>query len=138
MAVRDYVGDYVTPDLIEGGFAGPHISTHGPEGRYNGLLYLEKEGFDQLLDQAQIDDRFDLAPMSCKAMSVTAVRQLVDQTCARFKIPLYIFHDFDVSGFSIVKTLQRSDRRYQYINISGEISGSSTSAFGSRTSSAWG
>jgi hypothetical protein len=58
--------------------------------------------------------------MSCKGMSVTAARQLVDQTCARFKIPLYIFHDFDVSGFSIAKTLHWSNRRFEFTNISGK------------------
>lgn len=120
LAIREYVGGYAAPELIEGGFADPRIETRGPEGRYNGLLYVEKEGFDQLLDQAQIGARFDLAVMSCKGMSVTAARELVDLTCARFKIPLYILHDFDISGFSIAKTLRRSNDRYQFTNVSGE------------------
>ena len=46
------------------------------------MLYIEKEGFDPLIEQAQIAERHDLAIMSCKGMSVTAARELVDRTCA--------------------------------------------------------
>jgi len=120
LAVREYVEGYAKPALIEGGFAGPRIETCGPEGRFGGLLYVEKEGFDPLLDQAQIAERFDLAIMSCKGMSVTAARELVDQTCARFKVPLFILHDFDISGFSIARTLHQTNRRFQFETVSGE------------------
>ena len=120
LAVRQYVGGYAKPALIEGGFVGPCISTRGPEGRIGGLLYIEKEGFEPLLRQARIGDRFDLAIMSCKGMSVTAARELVDRTCARFKVPLYILHDFDVAGFSIAATLHTSNRRFKFGTVSGE------------------
>jgi hypothetical protein len=53
-------------------------------------------------------------------MSVTAARELVDQTCARFKVPLYIMHDFDVTGFSIACTLHQSNRRYRFSPVSGD------------------
>jgi hypothetical protein len=53
-------------------------------------------------------------------MSVTAARELVDQTCARFRVPLYILHDFDVTGFSIATTLHQSNRRYRFRTVSGE------------------
>jgi hypothetical protein len=49
-------------------------------------------------------------------MSVTAARQLVDRTCARYGIPLLILHDFDISGFSIAKTLCSDTRRYSFRN----------------------
>ncbi len=120
LAVRSYVKGYAKPKLVEAHFVDPTIETHGPEGRYAGLLYVEKEGFDHLLDQAQIARRFDLSIMSCKGMSVTAARTLVDETCARFKVPLYILHDFDISGFSIASTLHQSNRRYQFATASGE------------------
>jgi hypothetical protein len=45
MAVRDYTGGYANPALIESVFAGPQIKTRGPEGRFAGLLYIEKQGF---------------------------------------------------------------------------------------------
>lgn len=114
LAVREYVEAYAKSELIEGGFADPRISTHGPEGRFGALLYIEKEGFDPMLEQAKIANRFDLAVMSCKGMSVTAARELADRTCARFWLPLYMLHDFDTSGFSIMSTLHRSNGRFQF------------------------
>jgi hypothetical protein len=47
-------------------------------------------------------------------MSVTASRQLVEQLCARHRIPLLLLHDFDKSGFSIAATLQRDTSRYRF------------------------
>jgi hypothetical protein len=93
-AVRRYLGLYGRPLLREAGFTCPQMVTTGPEGRFGAILYLEKEGFEPILNQARIAERFDLAIMSCKGMSVTAARELVDQTCASFKIPLYVLHDF--------------------------------------------
>jgi hypothetical protein len=52
--------------------------------------------------------------MSCKGISVTAARMLIDRTCARYAIPLLILHDFDVSGFSIAKTVCSDTRRYAF------------------------
>ena len=34
--------------------------------------------------------------------------------------PLYILHDFDVTAFSIAKTLHQSNRRFQFATTSGE------------------
>ena len=120
LAVRGYVNGYHRPALIEGCFTDARVSTKGPEGRFNGLLYIEKEGFDPLLQAARIERRFDLASSSCKGMSVTAARELVDKTCARYGVPLYILHDFDIAGFSIATTLHKSNRRYQFSTASGD------------------
>jgi DNA topoisomerase VI subunit B len=120
LAVREYLRGYGKPALIPGSFTDPRIETHGPEGRFGGLLYIEKEGFEPLLNQARIGRRFDLAIMSCKGMSVTAARELVDQTCARFKVPLYILRDFDIAGFSIARTIHQTNRRYEFKTRSGD------------------
>ena len=112
--VRDYVGKYGSPVFEEAGFADATIKTYGPDGRYGGLLYIEKEGFTPILERARLADKFDVAVMSCKGMSVTAARMLIDKTCARYGVPLLILHDFDVSGFSIAKTLCR---RHAQIHI---------------------
>jgi DNA topoisomerase VI subunit B len=57
----------------------PHrITTQGPYHRYHFALFVEKEGFDPLLKQADIESRYDVALMSSKGMTVTALRQLVD------------------------------------------------------------
>ena len=113
LAIREYVGSYSEPEFNEAGFKEAEIKTHGPNGRYCGLFYVEKEGFDPLIEASQIAERLDLAFFSCKGMSVTAARELVDRTCAEHNLPLFIMHDFDVSGFSIKTTLHTSNRRYK-------------------------
>ena len=78
------------------------------------MLFLEKEGFTQILEAARIAERFDLAIMSTKGMSVTAARTLVEDLCGRRKLKLLVLHDFDVAGFSIKQTLVTSNRRHAF------------------------
>ena len=94
----------------------PIFPTCGPKHRYDAVLFLEKEGFGDLLRAARIAERYDLAIMSTKGLSNTAARRLVDHLCAEFNLPLLVLHDFDRSGFSIVGTLQRATRRYTFKN----------------------
>jgi hypothetical protein len=112
--VRDYTGAYSAAVLQEAGFGPAKIATSGPASRYDAMLYIEKEGFTAILERARIAEKFDIAIMSCKGMSVTAARMLIDQTCARYHIPLLILHDFDVSGFSIAQTLCNDTRRFSF------------------------
>jgi Topoisomerase 6 subunit A/Spo11, Toprim domain len=94
----------------------PDIETSGPSGRYGALLFCEKEGFNELFDEVQLGERHDIAIMSTKGVSVTAARRLVDRICARYQIPLFVLHDFDKSGFTILRTLQCDTRRYTFAN----------------------
>ena len=87
--------------------------TRGPANRYRFALFIEKEGFYPLLEAAGIANRFDLAIMSTKGMSVTAARELVDQLSA-YGVTLLVAHDFDKAGFAILHTLQQSSRRYVF------------------------
>jgi hypothetical protein len=74
--------------------------------RYQAVLYIEKEGFEPLLEEAKIADRYDLAILSCKGQSVVAARQFVDQVCRMDGgVPLLIAHDFDKAGFEIAQRL---------------------------------
>jgi hypothetical protein len=74
--------------------------------RYQGVLYIEKEGFDPQLREARIADRFDLAIISCKGQSVTAARRYVDHACrVAGGVPLYVAHDLDKAGFEISQRL---------------------------------
>jgi hypothetical protein len=88
--------------------------THGPDNRFQAVLFIEKEGFLPLFHRVRLADRYDLAIMSTKGMSVVAARHLIDEVCGRNKIPLLVLHDFDKSGFSILGTLRRDNRRYRY------------------------
>lgn len=74
--------------------------------RYAAVMYIEKEGFEPLLKEARIAERFDLAILSCKGQSVVAARKLVDHVCAvNGGVPLFVVHDFDKAGFEIAERL---------------------------------
>jgi len=90
--------------------------TCGPGHRYGAILFVEKEGFLPLFRAVRLAERYDLAIMSTKGLSVTASRLLVDQLCASHQVPLLVLHDFDKSGFSILGTLRRDTRRYAFRN----------------------
>jgi len=88
------------------------FSIRGPKHRFGAILFIENEGFMSLFDAVQLAERFDIAIMSTKGVSVTAARYLVDELCGQYDIPLLVLHDFDKSGFTILGTLQRDTRRY--------------------------
>jgi hypothetical protein len=74
--------------------------------RYQGVLYIEKEGFEPVMKEARIAERFDLAILSCKGQSVVAARRYVDEVCrVDGGVPLFVVHDFDKSGFEISQCL---------------------------------
>jgi hypothetical protein len=76
--------------------------------RYQGVLYIEKEGFGPILEEARIAEHFDIAILSCKGQSVTAARKYVDTVCAEGGgVPLFVAHDFDKAGFEIYQCLHQ-------------------------------
>jgi len=81
------------------------VVTSGPDGCFGAVLFIEKEGFLPLFESVNLAERFDIALMSTKGLSVTAARHLVDEMCGGHGIPLLVLHDFDKAGFSIVRTL---------------------------------
>jgi hypothetical protein len=85
--------------------------TAGPRHRYRNVLFLEKEGFNDLLEAARIGERFDLAIMSTKGYSSTAARTLMEQLP---DVRFFVLHDFDKDGLGIVHTLQHDTARYQF------------------------
>ena len=92
------------------------LPTCGPTNRYSAILFIEKEGFLPLFNEAKVAERFDVAIMSTKGLSVTAARELIDRVCGEHRIPLLVMHDFDKSGFSIIGTLRRDTPRYSFQN----------------------
>ena len=79
--------------------------------RYRNVLFLEKEGFNDLLAAAEIAERFDLAIMSTKGYSSTAART-VGRGARRRSI--FVLHDFDKDGLGICYTLHHDTIRYQF------------------------
>jgi DNA topoisomerase 6 subunit A-like protein len=112
--VRAYLDRLRGPKFIDPGLSSGRVDTFGPDCRFGAVLFLEKEGFDEILRAAEIAERFDIGIMSTKGVSVTAARHLVDNVCGTLGIPLLVLHDFDKSGFSILGTLSRDTRRYRF------------------------
>jgi DNA topoisomerase VI subunit B len=106
---RDFIGEASDPALRFERRCG----TGGPANRYRFALFVEKEGFDHLLERARIAERYDLAIMSTKGMSVTAARKLVERL-SEAGVTVLVLRDFDKSGFSILHTLAASNGRYRY------------------------
>jgi hypothetical protein len=115
LAVRQYIASWqgTVSETIDHIFLPFDLQTSGPAHRYQAVLFIEKEGFDELIQQAQIAERFDIAPMSTKGMSNTAARRLVDEL-SRMGVTIYVLHDFDKSGFAILHTLRTDTRRYRF------------------------
>lgn len=90
------------------------VSTFGPDNRYKFTLFIEKEGFEPLIEAAGIADRYDLAIMSTKGMSTTAARQLIEELSYK-GVTILVARDFDKAGFSIVHTLTHDTRRYTFL-----------------------
>jgi DNA topoisomerase VI subunit B len=116
LAVRAYLETLGAPELIGPQLKPAAIATRGPHGCFSAVMFVEKEGFDPLWQSVGLAERYDLAIMSTKGMSVTACRQLADTMCGQYNIPLLVLHDFDKSGFSIIGTLREATRRYTYTN----------------------
>jgi hypothetical protein len=115
--VRNYLSNVASrrsPDFIDAGLTDAIVSTYGPVGSFSALLFIEKEGFDELLRAVNVADRYDIATMSSKGMSVTAARKLAETICATYGVKLLILHDFDRSGMIIKHTLHTSTRRYTF------------------------
>ena len=116
LEVRNYLAGFHDPSVIDAAFSQSKVETSGPSGNFGAVLFIEKEGFAPLFRAAQIAEKYDIAIMSTKGMSVVAARVLADEMCSDHDIPLLLLHDFDKAGFSIAGTLQRDTRRYEFQN----------------------
>lgn len=85
------------------------VSTHGPENRYQAALFIEKEGFTEILRQSGIQERYDLAIMSTKGVPVDACCELINKMESK-GVTVFALHDFDPAGFKIAKTLRNGTR----------------------------
>jgi hypothetical protein len=123
MEVREYLEDIVEHEVEEPKFdvREERYPTLGPANRYGDILFIEKEGFLPLFRAVQLAERYDIAIMSTKGMSVTASRELIDDLCGEHPVRLLVLHDFDKAGFSIVGTLRRDTRRYAFRNSNIEV-----------------
>jgi len=112
LSVRDYLSRVGRLKLAEADFDPASINTCGSDGSFGAVLFIEKEGFMSLFERVKLAQRYDIAIMSSKGMSVTAARNLVNSICRT--VPLLTLHDFDSAGIIIKDTLENDTRRYSY------------------------
>jgi hypothetical protein len=118
--VREYLGQRPNKPQRPRLYANGLYPTSGPQDRYRNVLFVEKEGFDELFEAVGLAERYDLAIMSTKGMSVVAARQLLDELAENVD-KILVLHDFDVSGFSIAGTLGTDSRRYTFERDLSEV-----------------
>ena len=111
LEVRDYINTFTSKSVDTKPLYKPEIllPTIGPIHRFSNVLFIEKEGFNVLLDAVNIPERFDIAITSSKGMPVAALCDLLSKM-KELKVTAYCLHDFDVSGFTILKTLEEGAR----------------------------
>jgi hypothetical protein len=112
--VDSYLDAMSEPSITPPDFSDARLNIVGPSGNLAGVLFCEKEGFGPLFRQVNLANRYDLMIISTKGVSVTAARKLIDEICGDSALPLFVLHDFDVAGFTILGTLHRDTRRYQF------------------------
>jgi hypothetical protein len=85
------------------------IKTNGPGNRFRNVLFVEKEGFTEILTHAGFPERYDLALMSTKGIPVKAACDLI-YAMSETDVRVFVLHDFDLSGFKILRSLKEGVR----------------------------
>jgi hypothetical protein len=83
------------------------LPTHGPEARFGSILYIEKEGFQEQVSAANVQERWDLAVMSSKGYSVRAARRVLIDLALTWDVTVLVAHDFDQQGIGIFHLIER-------------------------------
>lgn len=86
-----------------------------PEHRLSSILFVEKEGFAQNIEESGLLERYDCALATTKGMSVVALRALIDDLAGRIPgLIVFTLTDFDIAGVTIEDTLLADGWRHQY------------------------
>ncbi len=93
-----------------------------PKWTFNKILYIEKEGFFEILIDEKWPERHDCALLTSKGHATRAAKDLIDMLGdTGEEILFYCIHDADAYGTNIYEKLQKASRARP-----GEGSGSST------------
>lgn len=110
--VRSYVASWRAPDLSlpDSAHLDSAVPTFGPEGRYSGILCMEKNGLVPVVQAAQIGEAYDLMVASTMGQGVDALKELIEEIAeAHPGVTVYLVHDFDIEGTSIAACLGGKD-----------------------------
>ncbi len=116
IGVKNYMDNWCSEIVEETPEIQERIDTKGPINRFSSVLFIEKEGFTEILTHAGIGKRFDMAIMSTKGLPVAAACDLIE-AMADQGVRVFVLHDFDLAGFKIVRTLKRGTRLSQGTDV---------------------
>lgn len=117
--VRNYINGWSDVQVVSGGrlspmsVSEPVVSHAGHYGLYKYALFIEKEGFEPLIEAARIQERYGIALLSTKGMSTFAARDLIERLSTD-GVTIFVLHDFDQAGFTIARTLSEDSEDYQF------------------------
>jgi hypothetical protein len=87
-----------------------------PDWEYDKILYIEKEGFQDIFEAADLGRRYDMAIMTAKGFACRAAKQLLNRALGR-QITILAAHDADIAGYEIARTLAEETRTSRGIHI---------------------
>jgi len=95
-----------------------------PAWTFNKVLYIEKEGFFNVLKEKKLPEKYDMALLTSKGYASRAVKDLLDALGEEGgeEITFFCIHDADAYGTTIYDTLQnetkaRPGRKVKIINL---------------------
>ena len=94
-----------------------------PDWTFNKVLYIEKEGFFQILQDVRWPEKHDCVLLTTKGQATRAAKDLIDGLGDRKEeITFYCIHDADAAGTMIYQALQdgtkaRPARKVKVINL---------------------
>ena len=94
-----------------------------PDWTFNKVLYIEKEGFFQILQDERWPEKHDCVLLTSKGQATRAAKDLIDGLGDRDEeITFYCIHDADAAGTMIYQALQeetkaRPGRKVKIINL---------------------
>ena len=119
ISVRAYMDQWANVHVGGGGrllpmsVSEPVVSHTGHHGLYKNALFIEKEGFESLIEAAKIQERYGIALLSTKGVSTFAARDLIEKLSGE-GVRIFALHDFDKAGFTIAKTLGEDTEAYTF------------------------
>ena len=109
LAVRAHLDGIIRPvniALPQWMNVGAPFPSHGPGDDFGSVMYIEKAGFNSLLNANGLPRRRDLGLLSSQGFSVDAARALLVNFVNEHDLGCYVAHDFDASGIGIVAKIQ--------------------------------
>ena len=94
-----------------------------PPWTFNKIVYIEKQGYFEVLKAERWPERHDCALLTSKGYSSRAVRDLIDRLVEHDEpVQVFCVHDADAAGTMIMQTLQeetaaRGARQIEIINL---------------------